>query len=38
MPSGGTRAGLTSEALREELVSDVHHAYDTREADPRERA
>ena len=29
---GGTRAGLTTEALREELVSDVHHAYDTREA------
>ena len=28
----GSKSGLTSELLREELVSDVHHAYDAREA------
>jgi len=30
--AAGGRTGLTSEALRTELVSDIHHAYDAREA------
>jgi len=28
----GGRAGLTHESLSEELISDIHHAYDAREA------
>ncbi len=30
--AGGGRMGLTADALREELLSDIHHAYDAREA------
>ena len=31
--AAGGHTRLTSEALRQELVSDIHHAYDAREAD-----
>ncbi|PID96695.1 MAG: preprotein translocase subunit SecA [Actinomycetales bacterium] len=34
----GGRTAITSEALREQLTSDAHHAYDQREADLGEEA